>query len=64
MAYTISPDHSPALGDLRGAGAEDTIYLLSGATSRPDWPRCADAIMCAVTRGANVLHIANTERGA
>lgn len=61
MAFTIGPDHSPALGDLRGAGDGHTIYLLSGATSRSDWPRCADAIMCAVTRGANVLHIADTE---
>lgn len=61
---SIGPDHSPALGNLRGASAPTTIYILPGATSRPDWPRIADALMCAVTRGANVIHTTPTERGA
>lgn len=60
----ISATYSPALGDLRACGGGTTLYIMAGATSRPDWPRIADAVMCAVTKGANVIHITPTERGA
>jgi len=61
---TITPDYSPALGDLRACGGGMTIHIMAGATSRPDWSRIAAAIADAVTKGANVIHITPTERGA
>lgn len=50
----ISAENAPALGDVRACSTGDTIWLRPGATGRTDWPRYADALMVAVTRGANV----------
>jgi hypothetical protein len=53
-AVRISATVAPALGDIRALGPGDWISLAEGATARKDWPRYADAILVAVTRGADV----------
>lgn len=49
---------APALGDIRRLGAGDSIEVHSDAHMRKDWPRYADAIAVAVTRGAGVRRVA------
>ncbi|AUG87301.1 hypothetical protein HOS59_gp37 [Streptomyces phage Rowa] len=50
----LSADSAPALGDIRQAGRGVTIWLREGVNSRKDWPRYADALMVALTRGADI----------
>lgn len=50
----ISAEAAPALGDVRQAGAGQTVWLRAGVTARKDWPRYADALMAALTRGAEI----------
>lgn len=50
----IGADSAPALGDIRAASAGDVIWLGVGVTQRKDWPRYADALLVAITRGAEV----------
>lgn len=54
MAVKVTRKTAPALGDIRMLGVGDRIILGEGATERRDWPRYAEAIMTAVTRGAEV----------
>jgi hypothetical protein len=53
-AVRISATCAPALGDVRNLGVGDWVALGEGATDRRDWPRYAEAIAAAVTRGADV----------
>jgi len=53
-AVRITGKTAPALGDVRSLGKGDWITLGDGATERRDWPRYAEAIMVAVTKGAEV----------
>lgn len=55
MQRRISYANAPALGDVRRMAAGDVIHVRSDAHKRKDWPRYADAISVAVTRGASVL---------
>lgn len=52
MDRRISCVSAPALGDVRTMGPGDTIWLGPGVETRRDWPRYADAIVQAITRGA------------
>lgn len=45
---------APALGDVRSMGEGDTVWLTPEAPQRKDWPRYTDALMVALTRGADV----------
>lgn len=54
MVRRITGDYAPALGDVRAMGAGDIVALGEGATGRRDWPRYAEAIMAAVSKGAEV----------
>lgn len=45
---------APALGDVRALGEGDTVWLTPESVQRDDWPRYADAMMVAVSRGADV----------
>lgn len=54
MDKQISDTNAPAMGDIRLMGAGDTLWLISSAKARKDWPRYTDAIGAAVTRGADV----------
>lgn len=50
----ISGESAPALGDVRAASFGETIWLKPGVTNRKDWPRYADALIVALTRGAAI----------
>lgn len=50
----IDKNSAPALGDVRLLGKGDSIFLRKGWTERRDGSRYADAVMAAVTRGADV----------
>lgn len=50
----LSGDSAPAIGDVRAASYGETIWLRPGATQRRDWPRYADALFIALTRGADI----------
>jgi hypothetical protein len=50
----ITYENAPALGDLRALSEGDTVWLTANARQRKDWPRYADALAVAVTRGAEV----------
>lgn len=50
----ISKDSAPAIGDVRAAKEGETVWLRPGVNSRKDWPRYADALFIALTRGADV----------
>lgn len=54
MVRRISNASAPALGDVRRMAAGDVIVVNADAHTRKDWPRYADAIAVAVTRGASV----------
>ena len=54
MQYVITASAGPALGDIRGLGAGDTVWLREGVTGRRDWSRYVDALVSALTRGAEV----------
>jgi hypothetical protein len=54
MQRRISLANAPALGDVRRMAAGDVIHVKADAHTRKDWPRYADAIATAVTRGASV----------
>jgi hypothetical protein len=56
MELGISGTAAPALGDLRALKAGDTVWVYADANGRADWARYADAIVTAVTRGADVRH--------
>jgi hypothetical protein len=42
------------MGDVRAMGAGDTIWLTPEAPFRDDWARYTDALMVALTRGADI----------
>ncbi|GAA0660228.1 hypothetical protein GCM10010193_08950 [Kitasatospora atroaurantiaca] len=52
MIRTVERQSAPALGDLRAMGERDTVVIVPGAETRPDWARYAEAIGAAVGRGA------------
>lgn len=54
MIRSVSGSSAPALGDVRAMGEGDTVALGEGAVQRRDWPRYAEAILVAVSRGAEV----------
>lgn len=54
MQRRVSYANAPALGDIRRMAAGDVIVVKADAHKRKDWPRYADAISTAVTRGAAV----------
>jgi hypothetical protein len=54
MIRRISYANAPALGDVRRMAAGDVLEVKADAHKRKDWPRYADAIGVAVTRGAAV----------
>jgi len=54
MVRSVSASSAPALGDVRAMGEGDTVVLGDGAVQRRDWPRYAEAIMAAVSKGAEV----------
>ncbi|MFE4721625.1 hypothetical protein ACFRLW_35465 [Streptomyces sp. NPDC056728] len=58
MIAFISKDQAPALGDVRTLGQGDALVLTPDATQRKDWGRYADAILAAVSRGAEVQQTA------
>lgn len=45
---------APAMGDIRALGSAHTIWIAPEARSRADWARYMDAIMVALTRGADI----------
>lgn len=55
MTVTIDSSTAPALGDIRGLGEGDWIYVHDSAAERVDWPRYWEAIGVAFVRGARVL---------
>lgn len=55
MTYVVSSTSAPALGDLRLAGPDDTVFVRPDATSRKDWGRYWDALGVAFARGADVV---------
>lgn len=57
MERRISCANAPAIGDIRTMGEGDVIWLHANVESRKDWPRYADALITAVTRGAEVRRI-------
>lgn len=46
------------LGDVRMLGAGDTVWITRHDVARSDWARYAEAILVAVTRGAEVRQVA------
>ena len=44
----------PPLGDIRRMGEGDIVWLDPDAPLRGDWPRYLDALMTALTRGAEI----------
>ncbi|WP_425837426.1 hypothetical protein [Streptomyces fractus] len=58
--HVIDEAMSPALGDVRGAGPGDLIYVRRGATSRKDFPKYWEAVGVARKRGAHV-YVVNSE---
>ncbi|QPB09792.1 hypothetical protein CPT_Shady_031 [Streptomyces phage Shady] len=54
MERRITYANAPALGDVRNMGEGDTLWLHANVNQRADWSRYADAIACAVSRGAEV----------
>lgn len=50
----IAREKAPPLGDIRSMQRGDVVVLVDGVTERRDWPRYADAIIAAVSRGAEV----------
>lgn len=50
----ITKDVAPAMGDVRAMKTGDTLWLFSGAETRKDWFRYADAIGGAASRGADI----------
>lgn len=54
MQKKISLTAAPPIGFIRTLGKGDTIWIHAFAEGRADWPRYADAIACAVGRGAEV----------
>lgn len=54
MERRITYASAPAVGDVRTMGNGDVIWLHVNVETRKDWPRFADAIAQAVTRGAEV----------
>ncbi|WP_330174535.1 hypothetical protein OG875_13875 [Streptomyces sp. NBC_01498] len=53
MDIRITGATAPALGDVRGLGRGDTLWLEAGARDRRDWGRYVDAVAQAVHRGAD-----------
>jgi hypothetical protein len=51
----LSATSAPALGDLRIAGPDDSVYVRSDAVERRDWGRYWDALGVAYARGADVV---------
>lgn len=58
--HLIDAANAPALGDIRGAGPDDLIYVGRSATERKDWARYWEAVGVALARGAFV-HVMNRE---
>jgi len=53
-SFVISQTSAPPIGDVRAAGEGDMVFIRPGGQRRADWPRYAEALMIAVTRGADV----------
>jgi hypothetical protein len=51
----IALDSASAIGDVRAADADSVVFVHSDAPLRKDWPRYADALMGALTRGVEVV---------
>jgi hypothetical protein len=58
MDRKITATTAPALGDVRAMGTGETVWLVRGAETRKDWPRYADAIGGAASRGADIRWVA------
>jgi hypothetical protein len=56
-AYSVALAAASALGDLRTAQTGDVVLLHSDAVKRKDWPRYADALNVAHTRGADIRKV-------
>lgn len=54
MHLRIGSIAAPAIGDIRVLGEGDTIWLTPEAPQRRDWSRYLDAIITAVSHGADV----------
>ncbi|WP_329168349.1 hypothetical protein OG709_30045 [Streptomyces sp. NBC_01267] len=52
--HVIDDANAPALGDIRGAGPDDCIYIRPAATSRKDFSKYWEAAGVALARGAFV----------
>ena len=61
MTFVLSRTSAPALGDLRIAGPDDSIYVRPDATERRDWGRYWDALGVAFARGAHVVLVIGDE---
>ncbi|MDN3259585.1 hypothetical protein QWJ26_07105 [Streptomyces sp. CSDS2] len=53
MEVHIMGERAPALGDIRGLGQGDTLWLEPEVWNRRDWGRYVDAVAHAVCRGAD-----------